>query len=139
MFSSRFGVECRWPFLERRLVEFLLAVPQEQRWRREESKFLLRQAMTGIVPEKLRQRKHKASFTVVVDQELKRRQVEKAEALFRDSRMVALGAGDRDAFSRLWARYRAGAPHLGAMVEFIVGLELFCRATRDRMCAERPE
>jgi len=133
LFSSRFGVECRWPFLERRLVEFLLAVPQEQRWRGDESKFLLRQAMVGILPEKLRQRKHKASFTMVFDQELRHRQADKVEALFRDSVLVALGVGDRGRFQQVLAEYRAGAPHLATMVEFVVELELFCRAAHDRI------
>jgi asparagine synthase (glutamine-hydrolysing) len=133
LFASRFQTECRWPFLSRPLIEFLLAVPQEQRWHRHESKFLLRRAMRGILPEKVRRRTDKASFNVVADLELKQRQAAKVDALFRNSLLVAAGVGDRSALNQLFARYRAGAPRLAATVELVIGLELFCRATHDRM------
>jgi asparagine synthase (glutamine-hydrolysing) len=50
------GVEQRYPFTDRRLVEFALAVPEEQRWRGAETKFILREAMRGLYPESVRTR-----------------------------------------------------------------------------------
>jgi asparagine synthase (glutamine-hydrolysing) len=58
-----FGVEKRAPFFDRRLIEFALALPEEQRWRCDQPKFVLRQAMKGLVPEKIRQRFTKADFS----------------------------------------------------------------------------
>lgn len=61
--SSRFGLESRHPFNDRRLMEFALALPQEQRRRGEQKKFVLRQAMRGLLPETVRQRLTKAEFS----------------------------------------------------------------------------
>ena len=40
----------RHPFLDRRLVEYVLAVPGEQLYRVDSTKSLLRHAMTGLLP-----------------------------------------------------------------------------------------
>src|SRR5438552_1726703 len=46
--ESRFGLEKRHPLSDRRIVEFALALPEEQRWRGEQPKFILRNAMRGL-------------------------------------------------------------------------------------------
>ncbi len=61
--SSRFGLESRHPFNDRRLMEFAIALPQEQRRRGAHSKFVLRQAMQSLLPETVRQRLTKAEFS----------------------------------------------------------------------------
>jgi asparagine synthase (glutamine-hydrolysing) len=61
--ESLLGVERRRPFMDRRLVEFALALPEEQRWRLDKAKFILRQAMKGILPESIRLRSTKADFS----------------------------------------------------------------------------
>ena len=61
--SSRFGIESRHPFNDRRLMEFAIALPQEQRRRGAHQKFILRQAMQGLLPETVRQRRTKAEFS----------------------------------------------------------------------------
>jgi asparagine synthase (glutamine-hydrolysing) len=57
------GFEMRHPFHDRRMVEFALALPPDQLWREAQSKFVLRQAMRGILPERVRQRQTKADFS----------------------------------------------------------------------------
>jgi asparagine synthase (glutamine-hydrolysing) len=52
--AAVFGIEERHPFTDRRLVEFCLALPEEQRWRGTTLKFVLREAMRGLVPESVR-------------------------------------------------------------------------------------
>ena len=61
--NARFGIEERHPYYDRRVVEFALAIPEEQRWRYDEIKFVLRQAMRNLLPESIRQRRSKADFT----------------------------------------------------------------------------
>ncbi|MCW8132900.1 MAG: asparagine synthase (glutamine-hydrolyzing) [Planctomycetota bacterium] len=56
------GFEYRYPFLDRRLVEFSLALPESQRGNRGETKVVLREAMRGRLPERVRTRTDKASF-----------------------------------------------------------------------------
>jgi asparagine synthase (glutamine-hydrolysing) len=45
------GLESRHPFDDRRVVEYALALPDDQRRRGDVTKFVLRQGMTGLVPE----------------------------------------------------------------------------------------
>ncbi|MDD5559561.1 asparagine synthase (glutamine-hydrolyzing) [Candidatus Methylomirabilis sp.] len=64
-YGSSFGLEYRHPFLDRRMIEYALALPEEQRWRRDHTKFVLRQAMQGLLPETVRQRRTKGNFAWV--------------------------------------------------------------------------
>jgi len=52
--------EKRYPFLDRNLLEFLLAVPREQIVRPGQRRSLMRRALLGIVPDELLNRKRKA-------------------------------------------------------------------------------
>jgi asparagine synthase (glutamine-hydrolysing) len=63
--AAWFGLEQRHPLHDRRMIEFALALPEEQRWRRDQPKFILRQAMQGLLPESIRQRLTKADFSHV--------------------------------------------------------------------------
>jgi asparagine synthase (glutamine-hydrolysing) len=61
--TAGFGVEGRHPFLDRRLIEFCYAIPDEMRWRPDETKYVMRQAMRDILPEAVRLRRTKAVFS----------------------------------------------------------------------------
>jgi hypothetical protein len=54
-------IEFRKPYLYRPLVEFVLAVPPEQILRPGQDRVLQRRALKGILPERIRQRRCKAS------------------------------------------------------------------------------
>lgn len=64
--ASAAGIELRHPFHDRRIIEFSLALPEEQKWRAGLARFVLREAMRGIVPEMIRQRIGKAEFSEIV-------------------------------------------------------------------------
>lgn len=55
--GAAYGVEARHPYMDRRLIEFLLAIPPEQLTRHGWPKFLARRAMAGILPDKVRWRR----------------------------------------------------------------------------------
>ena len=61
--AAEAGFELRHPFHDRRLVEFAFALPPEQLWRHNQTKFVLRQAMRGLLPERVGQRPGKADFS----------------------------------------------------------------------------
>jgi asparagine synthase (glutamine-hydrolysing) len=65
-------MEGRQPFHDRRLIEFALALPEDQRWRGDQTKFVLRQAMRRHLPDSVRRRQTKADFTFMVTQFLAR-------------------------------------------------------------------
>jgi asparagine synthase (glutamine-hydrolysing) len=60
---ASFCVERRHPFLDRRLVEFGLALPEDQCQRQGVTKVLLRRAMNGLLPDSVRDRRDKAEFS----------------------------------------------------------------------------
>jgi asparagine synthase (glutamine-hydrolysing) len=49
--GAAFGIETRFPLLDRRLVEYMFAAPREQKIQRGEVRQLQRRAMKGILPE----------------------------------------------------------------------------------------
>jgi asparagine synthase (glutamine-hydrolysing) len=66
---AELGIEERYPFYDRRLVELMVSLPDEQRWQRGTIKYVLRQSMKGRLPELVRQRSDasKADFTHLFD------------------------------------------------------------------------
>ena len=58
------GVESRLPFLDHRLVEFCLSLPDSFRIRRSRRKYILREAMRPQLPEIIYQRYDKLGFEV---------------------------------------------------------------------------
>jgi asparagine synthase (glutamine-hydrolysing) len=62
-FYAAAGVEVRHPFLDRRLVEFVLSIPEDEMVRDLGHKAILRRSMEGIVPEWIRTRRTKVEFS----------------------------------------------------------------------------
>lgn len=139
-------VEVARPFADRRLHEFLLAIPPEQKFEPHSdtdefyagSKRVLRNAMTGILPERVRTRTSKTTFMAVLEQEFVRNW-EAYESAFGpegDSKIVSRGYVDR---SRFWSKLRSlrdGDPPGGdlAYVSTLVDIETWLR----RLAQPRP-
>lgn len=64
--SMAFGIEARLPFLDYRIVEFALTLPDSYKIREGWQKYILRMAMPDL-PEKIRYRKDKKGFTTPHD------------------------------------------------------------------------
>ena len=60
--AAAFGLEIRHPFLDRRLVEFCLAVPSEQKFRKGFGRVIMRQGLHNILPEMIQWRGDKANM-----------------------------------------------------------------------------
>ncbi|MEL6865502.1 MAG: asparagine synthase (glutamine-hydrolyzing) [Bacteroidota bacterium] len=60
--AMAFGVESRLPFLDDRLVEFCLQLPDHFKINKAQRKYILREAMKGILPDKIRTRYDKMAF-----------------------------------------------------------------------------
>lgn len=56
------SIEARVPFLDYRLVEYVLGLPEEFKLKNGVTKCVLREAMRGILPEKIRLRRDKIGF-----------------------------------------------------------------------------
>jgi asparagine synthase (glutamine-hydrolysing) len=60
--AMAYGVEARVPFLDHRLVDYVFSLPPRFRFRNGTSKWILRQAMAGIVPDSIRLYPGKRAF-----------------------------------------------------------------------------
>jgi asparagine synthase (glutamine-hydrolysing) len=65
-FAASRGIEMRHPLHDLRLTTFIMGVPGSILLRNGEKKYLLRRAMRGTLPEKVRSRRSKADFTALV-------------------------------------------------------------------------
>ena len=70
--SMAHGIETRLPFLDYRLVEKVSLMPFDLKLRNGWSKFILRKAMKGALPEKIRLRKSKLGFATPEESWMKR-------------------------------------------------------------------
>jgi hypothetical protein len=60
--ASEYRMDARFPFLDQRLLDFVMASPLRLGWKpgSENTKWLLREAMNGLLPDKIRLRTTKA-------------------------------------------------------------------------------
>jgi asparagine synthase (glutamine-hydrolysing) len=65
-----FNLELRHPFFDQELVEFALSLPPEMKYKQRTIKWILRKAMNGILPNKIRDRKDKAEFSGMIIQQI---------------------------------------------------------------------
>jgi len=106
--ESWFSLEKRHPFLDRRVVEFGLALPEEQRWQEDQTKFVLRRAMEGFLPETILRRVTKADFSHVFVETL---ETAGGERLFNSLTIESMrwvdGTAIRDMYRRMLQDYRS--------------------------------
>lgn len=91
---ERLNVEIRYPYLHRPLVEFLQAIPFEQRVRPGETRSLMRRSLRTFLPERIAKRRtkgnpHEAICRAVI------RELPRLRILFADARVSAYGYVDR--------------------------------------------
>ena len=79
--SMRFSIEAREPFLDYRMVEGLLTIKPDKLISGGMTKMILREAMQGILPDKIRMRKDKIGFETPQNEWFKTR---KFQALIND-------------------------------------------------------
>lgn len=60
--SMAFSIEARVPFLDKTLVEYVLGLPSDKKIYKSTTKYCLREAMEGILPDKVSARRDKMGF-----------------------------------------------------------------------------
>lgn len=128
-------VDFRYPYLDRRLVEFALAIPVEQMVRPRESRSIVRRALLGAVPRELLERRSKAGPEESFHRALQR-EWPRISAMAADSRVAALGYVDGDAFLRALQRARHGLVENQVQLSKTLGLEFWLH-TLDAPTAPR--
>ncbi|MCK5538741.1 MAG: hypothetical protein KAI79_18090, partial [Bacteroidales bacterium] len=64
--AKYFDIEMRHPFYDTRLVEFTLSLPVRFKYSQGDVKIILKEAMKGILPEKIRKRNDKVIFNQLI-------------------------------------------------------------------------
>jgi asparagine synthase (glutamine-hydrolysing) len=105
--TMRNSVEARVPFLDVDLVEFALALPPEMKVRDGQGKYLLKKAVTGLLPAEIVSRP-KQGFSAPVSEWFREELGERAQREILASSLAERGLLDYDAIDELWRAHRAG-------------------------------
>jgi asparagine synthase (glutamine-hydrolysing) len=119
-------IDIRYPYLDRRLIEFALAIPLEQKVRPAESRSIVRRSLVGLVPQDVLQRRTKAGPGEGFLRALVREWPRLADSLSKP-RLVELGVVDHHRFSEALGRARHGFVTHETQLLRTISLELWIR------------
>jgi asparagine synthase (glutamine-hydrolysing) len=108
--SMAASIESRVPFLDHRLVELTARMPVRMKIRGRETKFLLRRAMKGILPDEILERP-KMGFPVPLGRWLRNEFRHLTEEYLLSERTLARGIFNADFVRALVARHNSGEDH----------------------------
>jgi asparagine synthase (glutamine-hydrolysing) len=146
--SMAHALELRAPFCDRRLIEFSLRVPFDQKFRYGQSKRLLRRAMQSSLPEAVLQRR-KLGFNPPMGRWLRGELKNVADELVGSRGLAARGLFRPIELSRLLRQQRSGVRDVSLKIWALMVLEVWLRLYRDaasvntveeqleRACSER--
>jgi len=86
--AGAFSLDVRFPFWDKRLVEFCLALPASQKICRGWTRMILRRALAGILPEQVRWRRGKSNLSPALAKCLKVERTRLEEIIIRDSSLI---------------------------------------------------
>lgn len=125
------GLEVRYPFLHRPLVEFGLRLPPELRIRPQRHKWILREAMSDVLPEPIRTRVGKGGIDARILWSLEHERA-RLDALLEQPILADLGVVDGHALRRAVADARQGIVANLAALMFTLSLETWLAVRADR-------
>jgi asparagine synthase (glutamine-hydrolysing) len=120
------GIEVELPYFDRRLVDFVLALPAEQSGRPGVDRPLHRRALAGLVPDAVRERRGRTVFTPLMEQGLLNKERAQVRAIMSRPQIVEREIVDPD-----WLRQQvaagAGWASDGLPLWLCISLELWLR------------
>jgi asparagine synthase (glutamine-hydrolysing) len=102
--AAAFGIEPRYPFFDRRLIEFCLQLPDEQKFADGWSRLVLRRAMEGVLPAEVQWRTDKANLSPAFHHGLRSSDRSRIEGISTAALRPYVNAGD---FERVRDQYLA--------------------------------
>jgi len=124
-------LEMSYPFMHRPLVEFLMAIPFEQKLRPTETRSLHRRAMRDVLPGKIARRVSKGGSNGVMGRSLSR-EWQRLKPILTNPRVCANGYVDPKALTEHLHRARHGqAPYTHVMLR-VLPIEFWLRALERR-------
>jgi len=118
------SIEARVPFLDHKMVEFTMNIPQELKVKNGVPKYILKEAVRGLIPDEIIDRK-KQGFDAPVREWLKGPFGGKVESVFRSTKMRDEGIIDFDAGINILNEHRRGINDLAYPVWSLFNLALW--------------
>jgi len=125
--SMAFSREVRLPYLDHRVVEYLFAIPENQKLRGT-TKFVLREAMRGRLPDKVLQRQDKKGFDTPQTAWLRGPMRNWVESILQSSSFQQRGWVDYRTARKVWNRFLAHPVRHQALLFRWLSLEVWARA-----------
>jgi asparagine synthase (glutamine-hydrolysing) len=126
-FQERYQIEVSHPYLHRPLVEFLQAIPYEQRVRPGEARSVMRRALRDLLPEKIAKRRSKGGIDEVLYRTLSR-DWPRLRSMFENARVSSHGYVDPRSLMVALNRARHGCEPYTAALFRTIALEFWLRA-----------
>jgi asparagine synthase (glutamine-hydrolysing) len=123
--SMAASVESRVPFLDYKLVELSAKMPTKMKIRGGETKWILREAMKGILPDEIINRP-KMGFPVPLENWLRIEFTDYVDEYILSERVLQRGIFNADFVRALVARHRAGEDHTRRLF-FLINFEMWHR------------
>ncbi|CAN5669689.1 asparagine synthase (glutamine-hydrolyzing) [soil metagenome] len=127
--SMAASIESRVPFLDHKLVEFTARMPTKMKLRGRETKWILREAMKGVLPEEILTRS-KMGFPVPVGSWFRNEFRHIVEENVLSERALNRGIFNADFVRRIVAEHNAGTNH-DERIWFLVNFEMWQRRFID--------
>ena len=130
--TMAFGVEGRSPFLDKDLVEYSIALKDELKIKGGYTKFILREVMKGIMPEKVRTRVDKKGFSVPQDEWFRTEKFQKlVNDILNSESFAKRGYFKPEEAKKLYQRHLTGEINISKDIWKWINLELWFRKYID--------
>ena len=130
--TMAFGVEGRSPFLDKDLVEYSIALKDELKIKGGYTKFILREVMKGIMPEKVRLRVDKKGFAIPQDEWFRTEKFQKlVNDILNSESFAKRGYFKPEEAKKLYQRHLAGEINISKDIWKWINLELWFREYID--------
>lgn len=106
--SAPFALEVRFPFFDKRLIEFCFSLPPEQRISKGLTRMVLRRGMEGILPSKVQWRSGKSNLGFNFDHTFIKYERERISRVLRDQRDLIATYSNVKSLESAYERYVSG-------------------------------
>ena len=129
--SMAFGVEVRVPYIDNEVVDFMAGVPPELKMRGTTRKYLMKQALRGLLPAHILDRK-KAGFGAPIRTWIVSDLKEMIGDLLCESNLKRRGFFNSDYVRRLIQENASGRHDYNYLIYILLSFELWCRVYLDK-------
>ena len=126
--SMAFSIETRLPFLDYRIVELMFSMPSHFKVKSGETKYILREAMQGILPEPVRMRRSKFGFSTPMDKWFREEKMIKImRSILNSKKFRAGGYYHLPELNKFFGKHIEGKVSMGQTLWKLLNLEIWRR------------